>query len=691
MARPYTKKSDYWEQRKSGAVRQPVIHNHIPALSSPVVGHPIEFRPTPDIDYGSTTPYSTAKVNEMRRAEASNVGGSSTNVRDRQLNSGLPDAGAYQNIMAMGVPFVGVGGNGGNSRDYVGVGGAVDLCYRAWCGISLFRNAVEVLTEFTNQTLYIKSKNKTVETFFNEWFNAAQIWKFKEEFFREYYRSGNVFIYKFDGRFGPAYYKGYQNAYGTKENRVPIRYELLNPSTVYVPNGLTYPYTYVRMLSTYELNRLRNPMTEQDKQVYQSLPQFVKDQIKVSSSYPMGIYIPMDPKRLRYAFYKKQSYEPMAVPMGFPVMADIEWKLSLKKMDMALARTIEHAILLITTGEKVDEYGGGINYNNIARLQSLFTNQTVGRTLVADYSTKAEWLIPDIKEILGPDKYQVVNEDIKDGLASIIVGNGNEKFANAQIKVKIFIERLVEGQKVFLNDFLMPEIVQICDNMGFRDIPTLEFGKVDLQDEAIMGRLYNQLAQLGVLTGEETVEALKTGILPDVEQMATKQAEYKAQRDKGLYMPLVGGAQPGEGQAGGVGGRPAGTGTPKTVTKAPSPMGTRKASVAFSMAAVMENTRRYEALATGIEAELRRKFKVKKSAELTPAQMDVVQTLANGIMVTKPRDKWLESVATAVEKPAKVPGEIVAELAELKREHGIDDWDAAILYNARREAIGEKK
>jgi len=74
-------------------------------------------------------------------------------------------------------------------------------------------------------------------------------------------------------------------------------------------------------------------------------------------------------------------------------------------MDMTLSRTIEHVILLITTGEKVDQYGGGINRPNLVNLQNIFRNQTLGRVLVADYTTKGQWLIPDIGQILGPEKY----------------------------------------------------------------------------------------------------------------------------------------------------------------------------------------------------------------------------------------------------------------------------------------------
>ena len=57
-------------------------------------------------------------------------------------------------------------------------------------------------------------------------------------------------------------------------------------------------------------------------------------------------------------FYKKQDYEPFAVPMGYPVLEDINWKQEMKQMDMAVARTTNQAILLITMGTKASKKEG---------------------------------------------------------------------------------------------------------------------------------------------------------------------------------------------------------------------------------------------------------------------------------------------------------------------------------------------
>lgn len=676
MARKYEKKSPYWSQ-----FEQPQPQVQTPQAAAASVAAP-QFKgvPMPEIHYGAT---------EIAYASAVNGGAPASMTRDAVVNSPYPDPSAYANLRALPSPYSG----GPGARDsYTGCSEAVLLCAKAWTGISICRNAVEVPVEFSNQPLYVKCQNETVRKFFEEWFKAIQIHKLKEQFFREYYRSGNVFLYRFDGQFGPSYYGNFQRAFGARNNRVPIRYEILSPANVFVPAGVSFPYTYVRLLSTWECERLRNPVTEQDRQVLQNLPREARDQILNGQSNPQGIYMPLDPKRLRWAFYKTQSYEPMAVPMLWPVLADIEAKLVLRKMDMRLARTIEHAILLVTNGEapSKENGGNGINQKNIARLQKMLSGQAIGRVLVADYTTKAEWLIPDIQEILGPEKYQVINEDIKEGLQSIL--SGADKFANAQIKAKVFIQRLEEGQGTFLNDFLMPEVRQVCEDMGFRHVPEIGFRKIDLEDKTVMARIVTQLGQLGILTAEQVIEAIGTGVLPDAHEMQTGQEAYKKARDKKLYQPLIGGGKEDEG--GGPNGRPAGSGVKQSGTRKSSPIGTSKASEgaledAFStveMGLVLKET---QAVAAEVEKTLRKRHKLKGA--LTEQQQGIVDKLVTKVVATQPRDKWVLSVASVVAAPPVIPAEVASEIEDIRLRysepgHELDDFDAAVMRHCRTAA-----
>ena len=241
--------------------------------------------------------------------------------------------------------------------------------------------------------------------------------------------------------------------------------------------------------------------------------------------------------------------------MGFPVLDDINWKLEMKKMDMAVTRTTQQAILLITMGTEPEK--GGINQKNLESMQKLFENQSVGRVLIADYTTKAEFVIPDIAALIGPEKYEVVDRDIQIGLNNILIGN--EKFANQSIKVQVFIERLKQAREAFINEFLIPEIRRISKDLGFKNFPMPHFQDIDLKDDLQYSRVYTRLVELGVLTPEEGIQAIETGRLPNEEESKLAQEKFKSLKDNGLYQPLIGGPKLDAGRPAGTTGIPQST------------------------------------------------------------------------------------------------------------------------------------
>ena len=71
---------------------------------------------------------------------------------------------------------------------------------------------------------------------------------------------------------------------------------------------------YHKSLTDYELQRLRNPQTAQDKEVFENLPADIQSQIK---SKKVGlINLPLDFDKVSVVFYKKQDYEPFCSSDG---------------------------------------------------------------------------------------------------------------------------------------------------------------------------------------------------------------------------------------------------------------------------------------------------------------------------------------------------------------------------------------
>ena len=514
--RKYKKRSDYWKQ--FGNTDKPIgdilKHSHASGTEPESTGDPFYIQT------------SIAARNEHYGSDISGRRRNAITLKNK-LNR-------FHNIRAGMLPY-------DYASDGVNVRESIELCQKAYANVAIFRNAIDIMAEFSNSNIYLEGGNEKANKFINKWLDKINIWKLKDQYFREYYRSGNIFLYRLDGKFSSDDFARLNYIYASdslKPGTIPIRYVLLNPFDIVVDRSTSFKEgVYKKILSEYELERLSSPKTEEDKQVFDSLPKEAQKKIKEGSFTEKGIKIEISPERLAYSFYKKQDYEPFAIPFGFPVLEDINWKLELKKIDQAIARTVENVILLITMGNEPEK--GGINPKNLQAMQTLFKNESVGRVLVADYTTKASFVMPDIAKIIGSEKYKIVNEDIREGLQNVIVGN--EKFANTQIKAEIFLERLKESRNAFLNDFLQPQIKMVCRNMGFRNYPEAKFEEIDIKDEVQFQRVITRLLEIGILTPEQGIESMKTGLYPNSKALGLAQGEYLKDREKGYYNPLVGG------------------------------------------------------------------------------------------------------------------------------------------------------
>jgi hypothetical protein len=605
-----------------------------------------------------------------KQLTASEIRGSSTSTR-RNVAGNIERTDRFSNIDKGIIPFK--YSNYANNLSTLDVRDAVILCQKAYYNVAIFRNTVDLMTEFSSSKVYLTGGSQKAKEFFEAYFKKINLSSFQDQFFREYYRSGNVFIYKFDAAVTDDQLKKITQTFGVSKLlsdasvKLPVRYTILNPSDIYAGGSINFnSRTFYKILTDYELERLRKPKTEEDLEVLNTLDLETKK--KIENKYNGAVFINLDPNKMVAVFYKKQDYEPLAIPMGFPVLDDINWKLEMKKMDMAVTRTTQQAILLVTMGAEPDK--GGINQKNLEAMQKLFENQSVGRVLIADYTTKAEFVIPDIAALIGPEKYQVVDRDIQIGLNNILIGD--EKFANQSIKVQVFIERLEQARQHFINEFLLPEVRRISKDLGFKNFPTPHFEQIDLKDNVQYARIFNRLIELGVLTAEEGIKAIETGRLPDEEESKLAQEKFKQLRDQGYYQPLIGGAQQGAGNAG----RPAGsTGTPQS-TKNVKPIGTSRA---FSVLKIKENILAVQDLEEEVKSAVRKKFNVKK---LSNQQKDLAEKISEIIVANESPTDWKSCIGNYIDDPKDKNQKQINEINEIGAEHQVSSYLASILYHS---------
>jgi len=585
----------------------------------------------------------------------------------------------YANIEGGIVPFIYSGGRG-NYTSNVSIRDGIILCQKAYYNYSAFRNTIDLMTEFACSPVYFSGGNAQSRRFFDAWAERVNLWKLQDSFFREYFRSGNVFMYKLNATFKKEDMMTITQLMGATEKDVPIRYVVLNPADIQSIGSASFiAPRYVKVLNDFEMQLLTNPKTDEDKELATKIREFaqIQDTVKISQANAYLVFY-LDPDKVKAVFYKKQDYEPFSVPMGFPVLRDINWKQELKNIDMAISRTVQQAVLLVTMGN--DEIGMP-SKAQIQALTNIFQNESVGRILVADYTTKVQFVIPEIGHILDPKKYEVVDRDIKEGLNSILLGD--EKYASAQSKVEVFLSRLKHSREAFMNQFLLPEVKEIAKELGFKSVPTPRFKDVDFKDDNVLARVYSRLIEIGVLTPEEGMTAIDTGRLPTAEESVENQRKLAEYHKEGLYQPVLNNPNllvPG-GASGA--GRPAGTGgTPKTQSKiTPVGKGAPTTKQKISATRVAENLSKFDLLAATIENTLKEKFNKKK---LSKEQKKIVGEVAETIGINESPDKWIESIAEYINSPVQLTDNF-SEVQEIAEKHGVDTKTALILMHSEIE------
>jgi hypothetical protein len=608
----------------------------------------------------------TDKSIEIKASDRSD--GSFSKRRNRSSTISRTDK--YANIEGGIIPFIYGGGNGKYGSN-ISIRDAIILCQKAYYNFSIFRNTIDLMTEFSCSPIYFTGGNDQSNKFFKAWAERVNLWKLQDMFFREFYRSGNVFLYKLTAEFSKQDMRILTELpkleASTKD--IPVRYIILNPADIEAIGSASFiSPRYIKILNDFEMKVLLEPQTAQDKQLAEKITDLKKLKKNGQALHSDAMVFQLDPDKFTAIFYKKQDYEPFSIPMGFPVLEDINWKAELKNMDMAISRTIQQAVLLVTLGN--DEVGMPTS-EQINKLKQIFQNESVGRILVSDYTTDVEFKIPAIGDILDPKKYEVVDRDIRYGLNNILFGE--EKFSNTSTKVEVFLSRLKNARETFLNDFLIPETKRIAKDLGFKSIPTPRFQDPDFKTDINLTRIYSRLLELGVLTPEEGITAIETGRLPLPDESLESQKKFVKLQEEGLYQPLLNKSQP-------PAGRPVGSsGIQKTVN---NPRNIANAEFAINVSKLSKNSSLFDSMLGKIDKQIKTKYNKKR---LSNEQKEVVELIAETISTNEAPSDWLEKVDYYVNYPNQISSSTNAKINDLCEKYGVDYKTGILIFHSLEE------
>lgn len=554
---------------------------------------------------------------------------------------------------------------------FIDISDVVELCQKAYFGVSIFRQTIDIMTEFSNSECLFKGGTKQSRTFFKDWWTKIDGFNLSDKFYREWFRSGNIIMFRMDASAQSEVIRKMRKAYAVEIQaasiEIPLKYIILNPSEIKIlSNGSFFNGEYIKSLSEYEVGKIKD-LPEGESFVF-SKNLMYDENGKIA-------YLKLTPEQTYFIFAKKQDYEPFAIPMFYPVLDDIDLKLQFKKIEKIASRSAEYIILLAKAGSDTIP-----NPKALQALHSIFSTGTIGRFLVADHTTELEFVIPEINRILGSEKYKQVNDDIASGLMNIFMGD--DKFANSSIKTNILLERINESRRAFLENFLNPEIARISKLLGYSNPPTAYMAEIDLQDKSNFAKIIAQLMSLGALTTDEGLEAIGNGYLPTPEESLESQKKFKTYRDDGLYLPVLGGSKVPDPNA--TGGRPNGTGTKQT-TKNVKPIGTKASEdseMYFSVSKLESIVKNSTALSSDIQKLTKAKYNLKK---LNKGQVEACNGISELVMANEPVESWTTIAKEYVDAPKRISNERADLIDKIVEKHQTSRYSAILLSHCLRE------
>jgi hypothetical protein len=403
----------------------------------------------------------------------------------------------------------------------------IKMCMDAYDKVGIIRNVIDLMGDFGSQGIQIVHRDRSVEKFYQQWFNYVNGKERSERFLNNLYKTGNVIIYRSMANVTPQlqnYMKALSNDIRVEvpsmtKNVIPWRYNFFNPLTVKNKDGNLSLFMGLKNY-TISTNSFFDKFSSGDipHHVLDTLPPAIKKDIR------NGVKdIPLEEDRLSIFYYKKDDWRQWANPMIYAILDDI---IMLEKMRLADLSALDGAISNIrlwTVGSL--EHKILPNKAAINKLRDILASNVGGGTMELVWGPELSFQesSSDVYKFLGSEKYNSVLNSIYAGLGvpptlTGMASNGGG-FTNNFISLKTLLERLQYGRDL-LKKFWEKEIEIVRKAMGFRYKAHIQFDQMALSDEAATKNLLIQLADRDIISHETLLERFKE--IPQVENIRIK-------------------------------------------------------------------------------------------------------------------------------------------------------------------------
>jgi hypothetical protein len=420
---------------------------------------------------------------------------------------------------------------------------------------------VDMMVDFSSSGFTNECDDVEIKKIYDKWCQELNINDLLEKIFLEYYRSGNVTVYrnKNNAKVKKKVKNKLTNDVDITEYEFPSSYTILNPMNVYINGSLFFSNILVQLKVTNEMQYMYNSLTGDSPN--NILPDMPTDIWKDKTG---DMFMTLDPSLTTRITRKKMDYERYASPFLERVFEPVMYKAKLRLMDMATIEGLVNQLVTVTVGDKdfpaTDE--------DLQAIAQLFQTPSKAYTVFWNHTLQVKFHKPEGIDTLTADKYKEVNEDIMAGLGvsrSLLDGGGQgsgSNFSNSWVSILSLIERL-ENARNKVKYWLESEYKRIAEENGFETYPSVRFNKMNLREDTYIRDVLLAMYDRGLIDEEDIL--IETG--RDYESVIDQKKRNK--KNSSLFFPPE---QPFQGgQSGPNNGRPSGQPGKKMPNRKPTP------------------------------------------------------------------------------------------------------------------------
>lgn len=443
------------------------------------------------------------------------------------------------------IDFTGRSKFGVNQYDFNIIKQKISVCRSAYENAGIIANAIDLMVDFALEGITIVHENKSIQNFCIQWAKRVNLLSIIEQLLKAYFIDSNVPVLEFRGKISDDEVSRFKKAvagslnsteaariFNTPEKKikriVPYKYAILDVLNLRAEGSnlfgtLNYEY------QLYNEDNLSKIDDSNEKVLLLKKAIGEKDFNHLKQTGLLRI----DPQRISLLFYKKDGYRTWANPFLWRTIQHLKFKEALTQMDMSVIESVKNVLTIVKLGRT--DLGIPATKEMIAKFSSLLKTPTKSPTIVWHDLISIESNYPPVDKILGEEKYEQVNKEIRAAIGIpevILVGAGKGSFSNSFLSVKGLIQRL-KGARETTSAWIEKQFQILSKAMDFKRPPFVKMEHIDLEDEGEQKRLLLELVDRGMISYQTCIEAF--GENYDIEVQRMKQEDKFRQKNSKRY------------------------------------------------------------------------------------------------------------------------------------------------------------